>query len=149
MKRYISVFIVVPMLMLMASCEHLNEVFKSDSVTKVTLELTVKAAVSRIIMERTDWAPDIQDVSRTLVAAIDADEGVTLEQLEALVKAKVDYTGITIEEQILVDTLVSNVRLSIETYVNTTYPGSTANEYVMNARTVFVWVDEVATRYMQ
>lgn len=110
---------------------------------QLLLELTVRAATSRVLHERPAWRPEVVRIAAGASLLLSGDETTTLGGLEEYVVAEVPWGQMLPEEQALARTSIGLIRATVEDHLRergVEDPG----ERLVRVRQVLGWIEDTA-----
>lgn len=139
MKRMMMLLIGVTVLM--TGCAKLN-ITEDD----VTSEIIVKAATAEHLRKYPSHADNFADVTRDAMSAIDAKKLITIDELDAFVRAKANLDSRPIETQLMLDGLIKVIKKRLLDRISALGIREPSKAMVQ-ARVILTWVNETATIY--
>jgi len=115
------------------------------------MKLAVQVAVLRVLNSNPTYADSMIAIVEDVKTVIDALDILDLTELEQLIKERIDWSKFEPTEKLLVDALISQVRVEIDNVIAIKLDGiPTPNEDVKLIVTSFVdWVAEAAMLHKQ
>ena len=110
---------------------------------ELLLELTVRAATSRVLHERPAWRPEVVRIAGGGLLLLAGDETAALGALESYVVEEIPWSQLTPEEQALARVAIGAIRETVVQYLADR--GVSAPEEVrVRVRQVLGWIEETA-----
>jgi hypothetical protein len=112
----------------------------------VVAEVIFKSATSRVLAEKPDWAGPMRDIAAVAIDVVDGDEFISLDELEVYARQQVPWDVLTIEEQILVDVLISAIKAEVNKAVKDSEISGDAGVQTVQ---ILYWIHDTAARYAE
>lgn len=115
------------------------------------LKLAVQVAVLKVLDSNPTYAPELVAFSDIIKTYVDMEDYVNLDALEELVNEKIDWSKFQPTERLLVQALISEVRVEIENVlkVNVGKIPTPPEDVKMIVESFVDWVSEAAQLYQQ
>jgi hypothetical protein len=110
------------------------------------LELVVRAATSRVLTEKAEWIKPCYDITKEAILRIENNELITVADLEEHIRAEINWDNLTIDEQILMDTLIAMIRDSVNDYLKD--QDTLPEDVKVYLVTVLSWINKTADGYI-
>lgn len=127
---------------LFSGCAAFNKIVTNNELIS---QLAVESATARVLHGHPEWTARAIQLTDAAVKIIDANAAVQIADLEAYVRANINWKGLLPEEQAVLSALITQVRQNLEDSFRAHNIGDPLKQNVV-VREVLTWINETAKR---
>ena len=143
-KAYMAYAVFAAVILLLGLATGCAKIGRFMNENEALSQITVEAATAHVLYEHPNWKKGTARITAGAMAIIDGKLEMDLASIDTFVRSEINWSRLTPEEQVLVSTLITQVRVDLRD--SFLARGLKPDEQLVVVKQVLGWINGVATR---